>query len=45
MGVTRLKRKDKRNRAVATNEVNRIKQLTKTPVIRKVDVEELKKQA
>jgi len=43
MGVTRLKRKDKRNKAVANARVKRIKQLTLTPVIRKVDVEELKK--
>jgi hypothetical protein len=43
MGVTRLKRKDKRNKAVANARVKRIKQLTLTPVIKKVDVEELKK--
>lgn len=43
MAVTRLKRKDRRNKAVANARVNRIKQLTLTPVIKKVDVEELKK--
>ncbi len=43
MGVTRLKRKDRRNKAVANARVKRIKQLTLTPVIKKVDVEELKK--
>lgn len=43
MAVTRLKRKDKRNKAVAKARVQRIKQLTLTPVIKKVDVEELKK--
>jgi hypothetical protein len=45
MGVSRLKRKDRVNKAVANNLQARIKQLTKTPVIRRVDVEELKKQA
>lgn len=43
MGVTRLKRKDRRNKAKANARVKRIKQLTLTPVIKKVDVEELKK--
>lgn len=42
MGVTRLKRKEKRNRAVANNRVARIKQLTKKPVIQNVDVEAIK---
>ncbi|MBC7451874.1 MAG: hypothetical protein H7259_10330 [Cytophagales bacterium] len=45
MGVTRLKRKDRRNKAVANNRQTVIKQMTSVPVIRKVDVEELKKQA
>lgn len=44
MGVTRLKRKDRRNSAVASNKVNAIRALLKTPVIKKVDVEELKKE-
>lgn len=43
MGVTRLKRKDRRNKAKANARVKRIKQLTLTPVIKKVDVEEIKK--
>jgi len=43
MGVTRLKRKDRRNKARANARVKRIKQLTLVPVIKKVDVEELKK--
>ncbi|GEM_PF-1070084 len=45
MGVTRLKRKDRRNKAVANNRQAVIKQMTSVPVIRRVDVEELKKQA
>jgi hypothetical protein len=45
MGVTRLKRKDRRNKAKATNKVNKIKVLTRTPVIKKVDVQELLKAA
>jgi hypothetical protein len=42
MGVTRLKRKDRKNKARANNKVARIKQLLATPVIKNVDVEELK---
>jgi len=45
MGVTRLKRKDKRNKAIATNKVNIIKVLTRTPIIKKVDVLDLLKEA
>ena len=45
MAVTRLKRKDRRNKAVANNRQAVIKQMTSVPVIRRVDVEELKKQA
>jgi len=45
MGVTTLKRKDRRNKAVANNRQAVIKQMTSVPVIRRVDVEELKKQA
>ena len=45
MGVTRLKRKARRNKAVANNRQAVIKQMTSVPVIRRVDVEELKKQA
>jgi hypothetical protein len=42
MGVTRLKRKDRKNKARANNRVARIKQLLSTPVIKNVDIEELK---
>jgi hypothetical protein len=42
MGVTRLKRKDLRNKSKANNRVSRIKQLTATPVIKNVDVEAIK---
>lgn len=42
MAVTRLKRKDRRNAATATARVERIKQLTKTPVIKNIDVEAIK---
>lgn len=45
MAVTRLKRKEKRNKIVAKKRVAKIKALTKVPVIRKVDIEELKKLA
>lgn len=45
MAVTRLKRKDKRNKSNAVARKAQIKLLTKVPVIKKVDIEELKKQA
>jgi hypothetical protein len=45
MAITRLKRKEKRNKIVAKKRVANIKALTKVPVIRKVDIEELKKLA
>lgn len=45
MAVTRLKRKEKRNKIVAKKRVANIKALTKVPVIRKVDIDELKKLA
>lgn len=41
MAVTRLKRKDRRNKSRAANRINRIKQLTRKPVIKKLDDEEL----
>lgn len=44
MGVTRLKRKDRRNKNVASARQQKIKLLTAKPVIKKVDIEELKKQ-
>lgn len=43
MAVTRLKRKERRNAAKANAKLEVIKQLTKMPVIKKVDVEEIKK--
>ncbi|MCC9136893.1 hypothetical protein ACFSKU_04995 [Pontibacter silvestris] len=44
MGVTRLKRKDRRNKARANNKQARIKQLLSTPVIKNVDMDELRAQ-
>jgi hypothetical protein len=45
MGVTRLKRKDRMNKTVSKLRTAAIKRLTKVPVIKKVDIEELKKKA
>lgn len=42
MAITRLKRKGKRNKAVASQRISAIKLLTATPVIKNVDIEELK---
>ncbi|WP_165492332.1 hypothetical protein [Jiulongibacter sediminis] len=42
MAVTRLKRKGRKNRAVANNKQAAIKRLTQKPEIKKVDAEELK---
>ncbi|AWL09227.1 MULTISPECIES: hypothetical protein [Aquirufa] len=42
MAVTRLKRKDRRNHAVANNKVSAIKILKQRPIIKLVDVEEIK---
>ncbi len=42
MAVTRLKRKDRANKATANNRVKRIKQLTYVPPIKNVDVEAIK---
>ncbi len=42
MAVTQLKRKGRKNRAVANNKVADVKRLTLKPTIKKVDVEELK---
>ena len=44
MAVTRLKRKDRKNKARANNRQRVIKQLLTTPVIKNVDVEALKAQ-
>jgi hypothetical protein len=43
MAVTRLKRKLRRKRQTQNARVIKIKQLTAQPVIKNVDVEELKK--
>jgi hypothetical protein len=43
MGVTRLKRKDRRNAAKANKRVADIKRLTAKPVIKNIDVEAIKK--
>ncbi len=45
MGVTQLKRKSRKNRAVANNKVEAVKRLTLKPTIKKVTVEELKAEA
>ncbi|SDM47689.1 hypothetical protein [Siphonobacter aquaeclarae] len=42
MGVSQLKRKDRRNKAVANNRIATIKRLTLKPTIKKVDVEAIK---
>ncbi|WP_198001445.1 hypothetical protein [Nibribacter ruber] len=42
MAVTRLKRKDRKNKARQNNKQRVIKQLLMTPVIKNVDIEELK---
>jgi hypothetical protein len=42
MGVSQLKRKDRRNKAVANNRIASIKRLSLKTDIKRVDVEELK---
>lgn len=42
MSVTRLKRKHRKNIARANNEVKKIKDLLRTPVLKNVDLNELK---
>lgn len=42
MAITELKRKGRKNRAVANNKTNAIKQLLRKPVIKNVDVEAIK---
>ncbi|KAA9327108.1 hypothetical protein F0P96_17875 [Hymenobacter busanensis] len=42
MTVTRLKRKHRKNIARANNKVQEIKDLLRTPVLKNVDIEELK---
>ncbi len=43
MAVTRLKRKLKKNKITAAKRQERIKQLSKKPVIKNLDIEEIKK--
>ena len=42
MAVTRLKRKDRKNKARANNRIARIKKLNATPVIKKIDTDAIK---
>jgi hypothetical protein len=42
MGVTELKRKDRKNKARANNKQQKIKQLLRRPDIKNVDVEAIK---
>jgi hypothetical protein len=42
MGVTALKRKDRRNKTVSQNRIASIKFLTLKPTIKLVDIEEIK---
>ena len=42
MSVTRLKRKHRKNIALANNKQHIIKELLRTPVLKNVDIEELK---
>lgn len=42
MSVTRLKRKHRKNIARANNETRKIKNLLRTPVLKNVDLDELK---
>jgi hypothetical protein len=44
MGVTRLKRKERKNRAIANNKQSAIKDLIKKPIIKNVDIEAIKKE-
>jgi hypothetical protein len=44
MAVTRLVRKALRNRAVSSKRVNNIKRLTAKPVIKNVDIEQIKEE-
>lgn len=45
MGVTQLKRKSRKNRAISNNKVAAVKRLTLRPDIKKVDIEDLKAEA
>jgi hypothetical protein len=44
MAVTRLKRKERKNRARATNRQAKIKNLTAKPVIKNIDIEAVKQE-
>lgn len=43
MGVTRLKRKERRNKTVSKLRTQQIKLLTSVPVVKALDIEELRK--
>ncbi len=45
MGVTRLKRKERKNKTTSRLRMQGIKLLTATPVVKTVDIDELRKQA
>jgi hypothetical protein len=42
MAVTRLKRKDKRNKSIATNKIEAIKYLRQRPEIKLIDIDAIK---
>ncbi|WP_198045107.1 hypothetical protein [Spirosoma montaniterrae] len=42
MAITELKRKGRKNRAIANNKTAAIKQLLRRPIIKNVDVEAIK---
>jgi hypothetical protein len=44
MAVTTLQRKHRRNRSRAVNKIAYVKVLTRTPVIKNVDIEAIKKE-
>ncbi len=43
MAVTRLKRKERRNNAIAQARVAELKRITMRPVIKNIDIEAIKK--
>jgi len=44
MAITRLKRKDRKNKSRATNKIRKIQFLNSKPVIKQVDIEKIKKE-
>ena len=42
MAITRLKRKDRKNKSRATNKISKIRYLNRKPVIKQVDIEKIK---